>query len=311
MAVIAAVDPLLIAAQGLVGNEFGAGHRLVVPAGWTESERLAAVADADVILTATAPVTATMLHAAPRATLVAKPGAGVDNIDLAAAARRGVVVCNAPGTRGAAVAEFVVWALLHLARRGFDPAAAVDRLGLDLSGRTLGLVGLGDIGTRVARSARSLGMEVVAATPSARNRDPLTPVRFVDLGEIHTVVDALVLCMPLTPQTYRLLDARRMTQMRPEAMLVNVARGPSVVTQDLLEVMSTGHLHGAVLDVTDPEPLPADHPLRSLPKVVVTPHLAGRTVGAQRLALRVMVDNVRAHLQGRTPPNMLTTAVQE
>jgi phosphoglycerate dehydrogenase-like enzyme len=308
VAVVAVVDPLLVVpGRGLTPEDL-AGHRLVVPQAWDEASRRAAVAEADVVLTAVAPVTAALLAAAPRVGLVAKPGAGVDNIDVAAARERGVRVCHAPGTRGSAVAEHALWSLLHLARRGWEPLRRGGPLPLDLGGRTLGLLGLGDIGTRVARAGAALGMEVVASTPSRRRRDADLEVRFVDLPELAGGCDALVLCAPLTPATDRLVDAGWLAGMRPDAMLVNVGRGRCVVTDDLHAAMAGGHLHGAALDVTDPEPLPADHPLRTLPNVLVTPHVAGLSVAAQRRAVQVLLRNVRAHLAGEVPPDLVPAA---
>lgn len=301
---VVVVDPLLADSRhGLVGNELSGDHELIIPRSWSAADVTAAAADADVLLTAVRPVTADLMAASPTLGLVAKPGAGIDNIDVAEANRRGILVCNAPGTRGQAVAEYVTWAMLDLAkwtrpsRTGSGP-----RLPLDLAERTLGLVGLGDIGSRVARIAHALGMPVIAATPSRTNRSGVD-VRFTDLSAIHAECDVLVLCAPLTQETTGLIDRTRLEQMRPDAILINVARGRFVVTDDLAAVMAAGHLHGAALDVTDPEPLPSDHPLRALPNVLLTPHVAGRTAGAQRRALATMIRNVLAYLSGERPSN--------
>lgn len=306
MARIAVVDPLLTSGQhGLRGDEFGEGHQIVIPRSWSRPDVLDAVADADVLLTAIRPVDEQLLSSAPRLRLVAKPGAGLDNVDVAAATRGGVTVCNAPGARGQAVAEHVLWAILTLAKN-LPPRA--DGLPLDLAGRTVGLVGLGDIGRRVAVSVAAMDMAVVAATPSRTNRAAGVDVRFVDLDRIHRDCDVLVLCAPLVEATRGLLDRVSLRQMHPDALLVNVARGPLVVSDDLAEVMADGHLHGAALDVTDPEPLPPDHPLLSLPNVVLTAHRAGRTARAQQVALAVLVRNVTAHLAGDLPPDAVNAA---
>jgi phosphoglycerate dehydrogenase-like enzyme len=306
VALIVAVDPLLTRPGALDEHSFP-GHRLVVvDRRRPEDGGIEALAEAHVILTAIAPVDQDLLDRAPRAALVAKPGAGVDNIDLEAATSRGILVCHAPGTRGQAVAEHVVWALLELAKRTAtgERGTAAPR---DLAGTRLGIVGLGDIGARVARVAVALDVDVVAAT---RSRRPLpdVPVRFTELGGIHREVDALVLCAPLTPETTGLVDARSLAQMSPDAVVVNVARGRCVVTDDLVEALSAGRLRGAALDVTDPEPLPSDHPLRQLGNVLLTDHVAGRTPRAQSLALGRMVADVRAFLGGQSPTHAVNAA---
>jgi phosphoglycerate dehydrogenase-like enzyme len=303
VAVIVVVDPLLTRPGALDEHAFP-GHRVVaVDPRQLRAGDGEALAEASVLLTAMAPVDRALLGRAPKVGLVAKPGAGVDNIDLDAAAERGALVCHAPGTRGQAVAEYVVWALLELAKRsatgGRGTAAP-----LDLAGSTLGLVGLGDIGGRVARIAAALQMDVVAATRSRRPVDGVD-VRFTSVEEIHREVDALVLCAPLAPETTGLVAARTLAEMRPGAVVVNVARGRCVVTDDLADAVSAGRLRGAALDVTDPEPLPDDHVLRRMPNVIVTDHVAGRTPRAQRLAVGRMVADVRAFLDGRRPAHVV------
>jgi phosphoglycerate dehydrogenase-like enzyme len=246
-------------------------------------------------------VTEAMLELAPALRLVAKPGAGVDNIDVAAATRRGVTVTNVSGARGRAVAEHALFLLLHLTKRGWlrgDPAWR-DTLATQLGNKTLGIVGLGDIGAHLARFGHGLGMQVVAHT---RTPDPDRaqgiPVRFVELGSLLREADVVVLCAPLTDATRGMIDRKALWTMKNDAYLINVARGPLVSTEDLLEVVRTGHLAGAGLDVTDPEPLPKDHGLRLFPHVLISPHNAGRTFESQAEALARMRENVRLVLSG-------------
>jgi phosphoglycerate dehydrogenase-like enzyme len=145
-------------------------------------------------------------------------------------------------------------------------------------------------------------MTVVA---SSRTPDPArvpdVPVRFVAIDDLFREAHAVVLCVPLTDETRGLVDRAAMASMKDGVFLVNVARGPVVVTDDLVEVLRSGHLGGAGLDVTDPEPLPPDHPLRSIPNVVLSPHNAGRTVESQAAALERMRANVRSVLAGEGP----------
>jgi phosphoglycerate dehydrogenase-like enzyme len=255
----------------------------------------------EALLTAHAPVTEEMLVLAPKLRLVAKPGAGVDNIDVAAARRRGVTVTNVSGARGRAVAEHALFMLLHLTKRGWlrgDPAWR-DTLATQLGGKTLGIVGLGDIGSHLARFGDGLGMRVVAHT---RTPDPDraqgVSVRFVDLDTLLREADVVVLCAPLTDATRGVIDRKALRTMKDTAYLINVARGPLVSTEDLLEVVRAGHLAGVGLDVTDPEPLPEVHGLRLLPHVLISPHNAGRTFESQAEALARMRENVRLVLSG-------------
>ena len=259
--------------------------------------------DVEALLTAHAPVTEEMMVLAPKLRLVAKPGAGVDNIDVAAATRRGVTVTNVAGARGRAVAEHALYMLLHLARRAWlrgDPAWR-DALATQLGGKTLGIVGLGDIGSHLARFGHGLGMHVIAHSRTPDPDRPGVPVRIVDLAALLREADVVVLCVPLTDQTRGMIDRRALMTMKKDAYLINVARGPIVSTDDLLQVMRAGVLAGAGLDVTDPEPLPDDHGLRLLPHVLISPHNAGRTFESQAEALARMRTNVRRVLSGSSP----------
>ena len=302
-------DKLVGGPAGLTADRFAPEddlRRVSAHAGRDEVGR--ALADADIIVTALEPVTAWMMDAAPRLGMIAKPGVGVDNIDIRAATARGVVVCNAPGVRGRSVAEHAIFMILHLARCGWIgygyPRGA--RHAFDLTDRTLGLLGLGDIGRRVAEMALGFDMRILASTPSRDAHGSSVPVSFLDPPQLLSQADVLVLCAPLTDDTRGFIDRDALRQMRTDAILVNVARGACVVTDDLTEAMRGGHLHGAGLDVTDPEPLPAEHPLRDLPNVLITPHVGGWSITAQRAAIDRMVGNIRAHLRGELPPDALS-----
>jgi phosphoglycerate dehydrogenase-like enzyme len=302
---ILVVDPLLISEGFGIGADWaGPEHEVVIPEEFDLEHLHSLLPEAAALLTAHAPVTEEMIELAPTLRLVAKPGAGVDNIDVSAAARRGVTVTNVPGARGRAVAEHALFLLLHLSRRGWlrDDPAWRDTLATQLGGKTLGIVGLGEIGAHVARFGRGLGMQVIAHTRTPDpDRAPGVPVRFVDLDTLLRDADAVILCAPLTDATRNMIDLRALRMMKEDAYLINVARGPLVSTEDLLEVLRAGHLAGAGLDVTDPEPLPEDHGLRSLPHVLISPHNAGRTIESQTEALARMLENVRLVLSGSPP----------
>lgn len=302
---ILVVDPLLISEGFRIGADWaGPEHEVLIPEGFDLEHLRSLLPEAAALLTAHAPVTEEMIALAPALRLVAKPGAGVDNIDVAAAARRGVTVTNVPGARGRAVAEHALFLLLHLSRRGWlrDDPAWRDTLATQLGGKSLGIVGLGEIGAHVARFGEGLGMQVIAHTRTPDpDRAPGVAVRFVDLDTLLREADAVILCAPLTDATRNMIDRRALSLMKEDAYLINVARGPLVSTEDLLEVMRAGHLAGAGLDVTDPEPLPEDHGLHSLPHVLISPHNAGRTIESQTEALARMRENVRLVLSGSPP----------
>lgn len=299
------VDPLLTSAGFGIGPGWaGPEHEMVIPRGFEMDDLSPHLPEAEAILTAHAPVTDEMMVLAPRLRLVAKPGAGVDNIDVAAATRHGVTVTNVTGARGRAVAEHALFMILHLARRAWlrgDPAWR-DALATQLAGKTLGIVGLGEIGSHLGRAGHGLGMRIVAhtRTPDA-DRVPDVPVRFLDLDSLLREADVVVLCLPLTERTRGMIDRSALAMMKDDAYLINVARGPIVSTDDLLDAMRSGRLAGAGLDVTDPEPLPEDHGLRVLPHVLISPHNAGRTFESQAEALERMRTNVRNVLAGGAP----------
>ncbi|BFH76109.1 D-glycerate dehydrogenase [Thermus thermophilus] len=239
---------------------------------------------------------------------------GVDHVDLEAARLRSIRVTNTPDVLTEATADLTLALLLAVARRVVEGAAyARDGLwkawhpelllGLDLQGLTLGLVGMGRIGQAVAKRALAFGMRVVY---HARTPKPL-PYPFLPLEELLETADIVSLHTPLTPETHRLMDRRRLLSMKPGTILLNTARGGLVDTEALVEALR-GHLFGAGLDVTDPEPLPPDHPLYRLRNAVITPHIgsAGRTT-RERMA-EVAVENLLAVLEGREPPNPVAYA---
>jgi D-3-phosphoglycerate dehydrogenase len=247
---------------------------------------LVATIDAWVVRGATK-VTRRLLEAAPQLRWVARAGAGLDNIDTAAASERGIGVLNVPGANAVAVAELVFGLLLALFRRIPEADAAVRRGGFDkvqgreLRGKTLAIVGLGKIGGAVARRARAFEMEVIGFDPvvsSAQARElGVEPVTFEDL---FPRADILTLHAPMLPETRGMVGAAQIARMPRGAVLVNAARGGLVDEAALVEALRSGALAGAALDVFAEEP-PKGSPLLSLPNVVLTPHIGAATVEAQ------------------------------
>ncbi len=309
MAQLLVVDPLLLTAEfGIDAGWVGAGHEVMIPSGFALEDLRPHLERAEGILTAHAPVTKDMIALSPKLRLIAKPGAGVDNIDVGAAAARGIVVTNVKGARGRAVAEHALFMMMYLARHAWlrDDAAWQGTTSVQLGGKTLGVVGLGEIGCHVARFGHGLGMTVIAHT---RTPDPDrvagVPVGFVGRDDLLAAANFLVLCVPLTEETHRMIDRSAFASMKDDAVLINVSRGPVVSTDDLVEALRSERLAGAGLDVTDPEPLPMDHELRRFPHVLISPHNAGRTFESQAEALDRMRTNVRLVLSGSPPIDLV------
>jgi len=241
-----------------------------------------------------------LLDAAPGLRAVATFAVGVDNIDLEAAATRGIPVGNTPDVLTDATAD-LTWALLLAAARRVVPAAAaaVDGswrtwdptgfLGADVHGATLGLVGHGRIGQAVGRRARGFDMTVLHT-------------RETPLDELLAASDFVSLHVPLTDETRHLIDADALRAMKPSAILVNTARGPIVDQTALRTALADGWIAGAALDVTDPEPLPADDPLLTAPNLLVVPHIGSATRTARERMAAMAVDNLLAGLAGEPMP---------
>ncbi len=244
-------------------------------------------------------------------------GAGLDMIQVEEATAAGVLVANVPGANALTVAEHAIWSAMALLRRyplvardlqtkGWSAARAHSDHGRELSGRTLGILGFGNIGRTLARIAQQgFGMPVLVHTRSPVSDAGVEPVSLPDL---LTRADVLVLCAPLTDQTRGLIDAAALARMKPGAILINVARGPLVVEKALIGALASGHLGGAALDVFDTQPLPPDHPLMRLPNVILTPHMAGITEESMLRMGQGVVAEARRILAGNLPVNLVNPA---
>ncbi|ETW95995.1 MAG: hypothetical protein ETSY1_28355 [Candidatus Entotheonella factor] len=278
------------------------GCELVIPGSFEPEHLRQEARTARVLLGGQVPLTAELMAAAPNVCLIGKLGTGVDSIDVAAATAAGLPVAHAPGwLRATPVAEHAFTLLLMLCRRPWL-WQSVEALPLHapLEGATLGIVGLGNIGQRVAQRAAAFGMTLMAYT---RTRGKFQPQGFTvqeteTLDTLLAHADFVVLSLPLNPETAGIMSARELTLMKPSAFLINVSRGRHVVTDDLVAALQAGHLAGAGLDVTDPEPLPTAHPLRTLPNVVLSPHVAGQSEQVQRESCRVLCTSIAQALSG-------------
>ncbi len=284
----------------LATGEGGLAVEAVAPG--DDAALAAALPRAEVLWHVLEPVTAAMVAAAPRLTLVQKIGVGVNTIDLDAARARGIAVCNMPGTNSRAVAELTLALLLACLRRvpaldaatraglGWSrPADEMDRVG-EVGGRTVGLVGYGAVPRLLAPVLRAMGAEVLywARKPNAEVPDAWRP-----LPDLLAASDIVSLHLPLVPETTRLIDRTALAGMRPGAVLVNTARGGLVDEAALVEALRDGRLAAAGLDVFADEPLTADHPFLTLDNVVLTPHLAWLTPETLERSLVVAVENCR------------------
>lgn len=255
-------------------------------------------------------IDAELIASAPHLRTISNYAVGTDNIDLAAAAARGISVGNTPDVLTDATADLAFALLLAAARRLAQSAQSVREgdwltweparhLGARVHGATLGIVGLGRIGRAVAARARGFEMEVLATATSS------TPG--VPLEELLGRADFVSLHCPLTPATHHLIDARALALMRPTAILVNTARGAIVDQVALRRALEQGTIAGAALDVADPEPTAPDDPLLGAPNLLLTPHIGSATTTARERMTELAVENLLAGLEGRPLPHPVRT----
>ncbi len=274
----------------------------------SEQDLMTACAGAQGILARLGTVTARVIEHAPQLRIIARHGVGVDAVDLAAATRRGIVVTTTGNENAAAVAEYTFALLLALVRHVVQAdhgmrAGTWTRdplIGTELDGRTLGIVGLGAIGRRVARQALGFGMHVLAADPALlESGDP--QIELVALEELLGRADIVTLHTRLTAGTAHLINSRTLASMQRGAFLVNTARGEIVDETALGEALASGALAGAALDTYEHEPLPADSPLRGLRNVVLSPHVAGQTGAALARVAACAAESILDEFAGRRP----------
>ena len=267
------------------------------------------LARADAVVVGGARWDAAMMDRTPRLRVLARTGIGVDAVDLDEAARRGIAVTNTPDGPTVSTAEHAIALLFAVAKtlpahqrrlREQTAAYALASTAAELDGLTIGLLGLGRIARRVARIAAAIGMEVIAHDPFLGVIDD---VELVDVEALLARSDVLSLHAPLTPDTAGLFDAAMFDRCRPGVLFVNCARGGLVDHDALVAALESGQVAAAGLDVTDPEPLPADHPLLAMENVIVTPHIASSTVAGRERMLVQALEQVLIGLDGTTPPN--------
>ncbi len=262
----------------------------------------------------------------PRLRIIAQYAVGFDNIDLECATKHGVYVTNTPGVLTDAVADFTWGLILAVTRRiveadqyvrsgewhrtgtGWHPLMM---LGFEVTGKTLGIIGMGRIGKAVAERARGFKMRILyydkKRLPEAEERRLCA--QYVDLETLLRESDIVSIHTPLTPETYHLIGEKELRLMKPTAYLINTARGKVVDTKALVKALEEGWIAGAALDVFEEEPLPPDHPLTKFKNVVLAPHAASATVETRTRMAEIVAENLIAFYEGRVPPTLVNKDV--
>lgn len=273
------------------------------------------------IIVVRAPIPAQIVEREKGLMACVRHGAGLDMIPVETATQAGVLVANVPGANATTVAEHAIWSMLALLRKypmvhddlrgsGWEAGRAHSNQGRELSGRTVGILGAGNIGCAVAAKARhGFGCPVIATTRTpGKLPDGIEPVAFEALLARS---DILVLSCPLNNQTRGILSRKAISGMKPGAIVINVSRGPVVDEDALAEALTSGHLGGAAIDVFTTQPLPPDHVFFDLPNVILTPHMAGITEESMMRMGQGLVSEVRRILAGEKPENFCNPEVWE
>ena len=275
------------------------------------------IGGAPVLVTHLAPITGVMLDRLPGLKLIAVSRGGPVNIDVAAARERGVKLVNTPGRNASAVAEFTIAAILaetRLIRAGHEALRQgewrgdlyrADLTGTELSELTVGLIGYGEIGTRVVPLLKPFGCRILVCDPykELSARDAADGVVMTDLDSLLAESDVVSLHARVTEETRGFLAAPQFARMKQGAYFINTARGPMVNYDDLYQALSSRHLRGAMLETFWQEPTPPDAPLLRLDNVTLTPHIAGASTTTVRIAARMVAEEVRRWLAGEPPLN--------
>ncbi|MGC8668364.1 MAG: phosphoglycerate dehydrogenase [Chthonomonadales bacterium] len=281
-----------------------------------EDTLIAALDGCDAVIASIEPYTARVFAACPGLKLVARCGVGYDAVDVQAATEAGVMVATTPGAVSDAVADYTLGLAIALARHipelhqkmrsgGWGGAS-----GVLVTGKTIGIIGVGNIGKAVAHRAAGFQMRILGYDPALS--EPPKDAPSMELTSLHRLLaesDFVALCAPATSETRHIINADRLAQMKPTAFLINTARGSLVDEEALVAALHAGQIAGAALDVFEHEPLPPDHPLRQAPNVILSPHNAFNAAEAAAAMGRRSVENVLAAMQGRVPPGLLNAEV--
>lgn len=272
----------------------------------------------DAVVASSDPYTARVFSACPRLKIVSRCGVGIDSIDLEAATEAGVLITNTPGAMTDAVGDYTFGLILAVARRIAEGDALMrsggwgEYPGVLVCGKTLGLVGFGQIGQATARRAVGFGMRLLAYDPFQEQQGApkgLEHVEYVTLDELLTQSDFVSVHAPNIPETREMFNSARFAQMKPTAYFINTARGALVDEAALVATLEAGQIAGAAIDVYQKEPLPADHPLRRAPRCLLTPHNAFNAVEAAEAMSLISADNILRVRRGDRSASVCNQAV--
>ena len=287
--------------------------------GWQKGGRVPAeqfdewLAKADALFsTGNIKINEELLAKAPNLKVIAQASVGYDNIDIAACNARNIPVGNTPGVLVDAVADLAYALILDSARKivlAYDHVKSGKwgenkpfGLATDLANKTLGVVGMGDIGSAIAERAKASKMKIVYHNRNRRDDDEALGATYVTFDELLAQADFIVIAVTLNPTTKGMFNKEAFAKMKDGARIVNISRGAVIDTEAMYEALLSGKLAHAAMDVTDPEPLPGDHKLLSLPNVTVTPHMASATTETRDAMALLTVDNILAGLEGKPMP---------
>ena len=287
--------------------------------GWQKGGRVPAeqfdewLAKADALFsTGNIKINEELLAKAPNLKVIAQASVGYDNIDIAACNARNIPVGNTPGVLVDAVADLAYALILDSARKivlAYDHVKSGKwgenkpfGLATDLANKTLGVVGMGDIGSAIAERAKASKMKIVYHNRNRRADDEALGATYVTFDELLAQADFIVIAVTLNPTTKGMFNKEAFAKMKDGARIVNISRGAVIDTEAMYEALLSGKLAYAAMDVTDPEPLPGDHKLLSLPNVTVTPHMASATTETRDAMALLTVDNILAGLEGKPMP---------
>lgn len=312
---VVVTNPINTDALSILRN-FAQIHQLNAP---SEDELIDAVIPADALLNkdAATKITERVLKAGKRLKIVARHGVGYDNVDVTAATRLGIVVTNTPGSNTDAVAELAITMILALARNLVRAHCSVLKgewnrqqlMGVGVVGKTLGIVGLGNIGKRVVALSKSLGMRVIYFDPYQPSQPTFDAEAAASLDDLLSRADFISIHTALTDETRGLINRDRLRLMKRTAFLINNARGSIVDENDLVEALREGWIAGAALDVFSNEPLSLGSPLRELDNVILTPHISGTTDHAHWQTAMIAVGEIQTVLSGQHPRYALNPEV--
>ena len=276
------------------------------------SELLERAKEADILLTNKVVITGEHMTALPRLKYIGVMATGYNIVDTAAAKERDIIVTNIPAYSTDSVAQMVFAHLLNIAQQVQHYSDEVhkgrwtnspdfcfqDTPLIELAGKKIGLVGLGNTGMRTARIAISFGMEVHAFTSKSHFQLP-PEIKKMELDELFAECDIISLHCPLTEQTREMVNARRLSRMKPNAILINTGRGPLINEQDLADALNSGRIYAAGVDVLAQEPPRADNPLLTARNCYITPHIAWASTAARQRLMQIALDNLKAYQEGK------------